>query len=64
MKDVIILAAALLFIFIATVAFSKYDRHDGSQYSCNEINSERAWAKKHDRKAFIELEKEYKKYCK
>jgi hypothetical protein len=61
------LAVTILFIFLLWMPFTVYagyDRHDGSQYSCNEINSERAYAKKTDRQEFKRLDKEYRKYCK
>ena len=54
----------LFLLLLSNAALAAYDRHDGSQYSCNEINSERAYAKKFDRKAFKKLDKEYRKYCK
>jgi hypothetical protein len=54
----------LFLLLLSNAAFAAYDRHDGSQYSCNEINSERAYAKKFDKKAFKKLDKEYRKYCK
>jgi hypothetical protein len=63
----------LFFIFIAALvilsalfakhAHAKYDRHDGSTYSCNTINSERAYALKHNMKAFKKLNAELKQYC-
>ena len=53
----------LFLLLLSNAAFAAYDRHDGSQYSCNEINSERAYAKKFDRKAFKKLDKEYRQYC-
>jgi len=58
-----ILMLVILSIGIAS-AYAKYDRHDGSQYSCNEINAERAYANKTDKQEFSKLDKEYKKYCK
>jgi hypothetical protein len=62
---IVTFGTTLLFIFLlSNAAFAAYDRHDGSQYSCNEINSERAFAKKTDRREFKRLDKEYRKYCK
>jgi hypothetical protein len=57
----------LLTILLAIVvhdAIAKYNRHDGSIYSCNEINAERAYAKntKQPQKA-QRLAEELKKYC-
>jgi hypothetical protein len=45
-------------------AQAKYDRHDGSYYSCNTINAERAYALKHNLKAYKKLNAELKQYCK
>jgi len=57
----------LLLIFMALTAYdalAKYDRHDGSNYSCNTINGERAYAQntKQYQKA-KRLTAELKKYC-
>lgn len=57
----------LLTILLAIVvhdAIAKYNRHDGSIYSCNEINAERAYAQNTKQfKKTQQLAKELKKYC-
>ncbi len=67
-KNILILFSATLLIvalyaLTAKHAQAKYDRHDGSVYSCNTINSERAYALRHNRKAFAKLNAELKQYC-
>jgi hypothetical protein len=59
-----------IFLFIIFVmvmisaAFAKYDRHDGSQYSCNEIYADRYMAKQKGHTAlFKRLDDEYKRFC-
>lgn len=51
-------------IVYTAYGFAAYDRHDGSQFSCNEINADRYYAKTHDQPAaFKAFDAEYKKFC-
>lgn len=54
----------ILLVIIVCDAIAAYDRHDGSIYSCNTINGERAYAQntKQFKKA-KRLTAEIKKYC-
>jgi hypothetical protein len=59
--------ATLTVVIVSTLfskhATAKYDRHDGSAYSCNMINAERAYALKNNLKAYKKLNTELKQYC-
>lgn len=45
-------------------ALAAYERHDGSIYSCNEINADRAYAKANNQpKKAEQLRLELKRYC-
>lgn len=63
MKTRYLLLMCLLAI-TAYKAMAAYERHDGSIYSCNEINAERAYAKAHNQHQKAEqLRQELNKYC-
>lgn len=54
-----------ILIIASTAAIAKYDRHDGSIYSCNEINADRAWALRQGLVAeYRRYDLEFKTYCK
>ena len=57
----------LLIIVLAIIAHdanAKYDRHDGSNYSCNIIWTERAYAKNtQQQNAAKSLDEELKQFC-
>lgn len=54
----------ILLSIIVRDAIAAYNRHDGSNYSCNEINAERSYAARHNQsKAAQKLANELQKYC-
>lgn len=63
MKYIPLIIFFITLILISSLASAKYDRHDGSVYSCNTINAERAYALRHNLKAYKKLNAELKRYC-
>ena len=54
----------ILSAILARDVYAAYNRHNGSTYSCNEINAERAYAKNHNSPILVsKLTAELDIYC-
>lgn len=65
MKKIVLIVSYLVVAFTITkIGLAAYHRHDGSQYSCNEINADRAYAERtNDWDSAKRFEEELEQFC-